>query len=148
MTTTELLIVAGLVIQSVGLGVILFKLVWGSGTNLQQQFNTISSAFSDRVLAIKDDWQVKFDGHTLAFGQTVQAIHDRFHQIELAAMKFQRDAAETYMRRESYYQASVELKRDVQAANADLKQEVHAGFEKLEKQIDELAKTVHQRGGA
>ncbi len=149
MTTAEWVLVAGLVVNTLGLGIVLFKLVWGSGTNLQMQFASTAKEFFERIMVVRDEWSGKFDSHSSNFGQVVQNINDRMHQIELAAMESRAIAAETYMRRESYYRATEELKRDTQASHADLKKEMHAGFQKLETQVDELAKTVntHQRRG-
>lgn len=147
MTVMEMMFGAGLIVQGLGLSVVLFKLVWGSGTNLQIQFAGITKEFFEKQIKQQDDWVGRFDVQTSNFGNVVANITGRLHEIELAAAKYRGDVAETYMRRESYYQASAELKRDVQTAHADLKKEVHDGFQKLETQVDELSKTVMARSG-
>lgn len=145
MTVTEAMFAAGLIVQGLGLGIVLFKLVWGTGTNLQIQFAGVTKDFFEKQIRQEETWAGKFDAHAHNFGNVVANINDRLHQIELAAMKARADVAETYMRRESYHQASAELKRDVQTAHADLKKEVHDGFQKLETQVDELTKRVMER---
>jgi hypothetical protein len=130
----ESVLIAGLFVNTLGLAVVLFKLVWGSSSSLQMQFNEISKEFSS-----------KLDVHVANFGNVIQNVMDRFHKIELAAMESRAVAAETYMRRDSYYKATDEFKRDVQAAHTDLKVEVREGFERLEAHVDDLAKSIAAR---
>jgi hypothetical protein len=144
MTTVEVLMVVGLVVNTLGLGTVLFKLIWGHGANQQLQYNTMTREFFERNSRLKDEWADRFDTHQSAFQGVVQNLNDRIHQIELAAMEFRATSAETYMRRDSYHRATEEFKRDVQVAHNDLKKDMHGGFQKLEAQMDDIAKTVNQ----
>jgi hypothetical protein len=54
-------------------------------------------------------------------------MREHTHSIEKAALEFRAVAAETYMRRDSYYKASEDLKRDV-----------NSGFEKIEQRLQRM----------
>ena len=135
-------LLAGFSVQTIMLGVTLFKFVWGSGAGLQAQFASITASSMAQVAQVRDEWQGKFDAHTANFGNVVANLNERIHAIELAAANMRADAAETYMRRDSYYKAADEFKRDVKEVHDDIKNEMNEGFLKLENQVAELTRLV------
>jgi uncharacterized coiled-coil DUF342 family protein len=50
--------------------------------------------------------------------------------------------AENYMRRDSYYKATDELKRDFNDRHNELKGDVHRGFEEMKEQMSHLAQSI------
>jgi hypothetical protein len=52
--------------------------------------------------------------------------------------------AETYMRRDSYYKAAEEFKRDVREAHDDLKKEMHNGFEQIRDQVNAVSMSIEE----
>ena len=133
MTTGEIATLAVVIIQAVGLAVVLFKLVWGGATSQHEN-----------MAVVRNDLMVKIEAQSANIGNVTANISDRIHQLELAAMETRAITAETYMRRDSYYKAAEEFKRDVRDAHDDLKQEMHAGFEKLEEQIGAVSASIEE----
>jgi hypothetical protein len=131
MTTAEIVMLATGTIQIVGLAVVIIKLVWGG-----------ASAHYEGIAVVRNDLIGRIELQSANVGNVVANIGDRIHQLELKTMEFRAIAAETYMRRDAYHKATDEFKRDVKEAHDDLKLEMHAGFKRLEEQIDAVSASI------
>ena len=119
--------------QAVGLAIVLFKLIWGGAT-----------AHHETVALVRNDLLVRIEAQSANIGNVTANISDRIHQLELAAMETRAVTAETYMRRDSYYKAAEEFKRDVKDAHDDLKKEMRDGFEELREQISAVSMSIEE----
>ena len=133
MTVVEQATLAGTFLQTVGIAVILFKLVWGGATSHHES-----------IALVRNDLMLRIEAQSSNIGNVTANISDRIHQIELAIAKTRGDVAETYMRRDSYYKAAEEFKRDVKDAHDDLKKEMHAGFEQIRDQVNAVSMSLEE----
>jgi uncharacterized coiled-coil DUF342 family protein len=133
MTNTEMFTLVTMALQTVGLGVVLFKLVWGGATSHHETITASHNALLARI-----------ELQSSNIGNVTANISDRIHQLELAAMETRAVTAETYMRRDSYQKAADEFKRDVRDAHDDLKQQMHAGFDELKEQITAVSMSIEE----
>lgn len=129
-------------LQSAGLAIILFKLIWGGASSHQSQFATLEKSCGDSINAVRNEFFAKLEMASSNVGNVVANIGNRIHDLELKAMEARAIAAETYMRRDSYHKATDEFKRDVRDAHNDLKQEMHAGFAELKDQIGAVSMSI------
>jgi hypothetical protein len=130
-TTAEIVMLATGAMQTVGLAVVIIKLVWGG-----------ASAHYEGIAVVRNDLIARLELQSQNVGNVIANIGDRIHQLEIKSMEFRAIAAETYMRRDAYHKATDEFKRDVKDAHDDLKIEMHAGFKKLEEQIDAVSASI------
>lgn len=142
MSVSEIGLFAGLIINTLGLAIVLFKLVWGGATSQHIHLTTIRDSCNDSISASENRLLVKIEAQSTNIGNVVANIGDRIHQLELKAMETRAVAAETYMRRDSYHKATDEFKRDVREAHLDLKKEMHAGFDELKDQINSVSMSI------
>lgn len=132
----------GLAINTAGLAVVLFRLIWGGATGHQSQLAVLERACSESVAASEGRLMAKLEQQSNNLGAVTANISDRIHQVELAAMESRAVAAETYMRRDSYHKATDEFKRDVKDAHDDLKAEMNTGFAEVKSQIDAVSMSI------
>lgn len=132
----------GLAINTVGLAVVLFKMVWGGAASHQSQFNMLEKACSESLAAVKNELLIRLETQSTNIGNVTANIGNRIHDIELKAMEARAVAAETYMRRDSYHKATDEFKRDVRDAHDDLKEQMQASFRELKDQIDTVSQSI------
>lgn len=133
MTTAEIGMLAGITLQTFGLAFVMIKLVWGGAT-----------AHHEGIASVRSDLVSRIELQSSNIGNVVSNIGDRIHQLEIKAMEFRAIAAETYMRRDAYHKATDEFKRDVKEAHDDLKVEMHAGFSRLEEQINAVSQSIEE----
>lgn len=101
--------------------------LFGSGRGLESRFATMERETTDALAKLRLEVQEKQDRSENNVGDALRAMREHTHSIEKAALEFRAIAAETYMRRDSYYKASDDLKR-----------EVNAGFDKVEKRLERM----------
>jgi len=130
-TSAEIGMLAGIAVQTLGLGIVLFKLVWGGATS-----------HHEGLTAVRNDLLARLEMQSTNIGNVIANVGDRIHQLELKSMEFRAIAAETYMRRDAYHKATDEFKRDVRDAHDDLKSEMHAGFNRLEEQVSAVSTSI------
>ncbi len=144
MTVSEVGLFTGLAINTLGLAVVVFKLVWGSAAGHHAQFSILEKAVSEEVRATRNDLLVKLELQSTNIGNVTANMSDRIHQLELKAMEFRAIAAETYMRRDSYHKATDDFKRDIREAHDDLKQEMDARFDEVKEQIGAVSMSIEE----
>ncbi len=144
MTIAEIGMFAGLTINTLGLSIVLFKLIWGSAASHHTQFSILKEACTEMVAASRNELIAKMEQQSVNIGNVTANTSDRIHQLELKAMEFRAIAAETYMRRDSYQKATDDFKRDVREAHDDLKQEMHSGFDQLKEQLGAVSMSIEE----
>lgn len=144
MNLAEIGMFIGLAINTLGLAIVLFKLIWGSAASHHTQFSILERACGESITACRNEFFAKMEQQSSNFGNVVSNVGDRIHQLELKTMEARAIAAETYMRRDSYHKATDEFKRDVRDANTELKREMSAGFDDLRDQIGAVSMTIEE----
>lgn len=134
----------GLGLNTVGLAIVLFKLVWGSAASHHLQFATIKESCANGIMAARNELMAKMELQSSNIGNVIANVGDRIHQLELKAMEFRAIAAETYMRRDSYHKATDEFKRDVRDAHDDLRDQMLAGFQELKAHIGAVSMSIEE----
>lgn len=134
--------------------------IFGSGNKLATKFSKLDKDTSDLTSALKLDYLNKFaavateaNALRIEFLQKIEirdnnsrvgfeAVTANMHIIKEAILENRAQMAEQYMRRDSYYKAAEDLKRDFKDKHDDLKHEMHAGFENLKDQIGAVAQSI------
>lgn len=112
-----------LIISGLALVANLGTAIFGSGRGLSDRFAKTDAS----IAALREEIHEKQDRSENSVGDALRAMREHTHSIEKAALESRAIAAETYMRRDSYYKASEELKRDV-----------NVGFERVEKRLERM----------
>lgn len=112
----------------------LFDRIWGVGNRAATSQTDLKTYVNTEISALRRDVFLKHDTSEGNVGTALQALKDMAHKAELDAMEFRAVSAETYMRRDSYYKAMGELKSDVNAA-----------FEKLDKRLERMEDAINAR---
>lgn len=144
MTAAEIAMFIGLAINTAGLAIVLFKLIWGSAASHHSSFAVLQQACTESITACRNEFWAKLESQSTNIGNVVANIGSRIHDVELKAMEARAVAAETYMRRDSYHKATDEFKRDVRDAHNDLKKEMHVGFGELKDQIGAVSMSIEE----
>lgn len=113
----------------------LFDRVWGSGSRSANAQADMKKYVDLEVAQLRKDVFLKHDTSEGNIGTAIQALKDMMHAQELAALTARATAAETYMRRDSYYASMSELKTDVNKA-----------FEKLDTRLERMEGSINARG--
>lgn len=100
---------------------VIYDRVFGNGKR------SASLATQDQLADLRREVILKHDTSEGNVGTALQSMKDAQHRMELEAMQARAVAAETYMRRDSYYKAMGELKSDVNVA-----------FEKIDKRLERM----------
>lgn len=112
-----------------------FDRVWGGGNRAATAQSDMKQYVNAEIAALRRDVFLKHDTTEGNLGQAIVAMKDMLHQMQLDAVTFRASSAETYMRRDSYYQAMAELKADV-----------NSGINKLDKRLERMEGAMNARG--
>jgi hypothetical protein len=126
--------VAAICISGAVFALQMFDRIWGGGSRTATAQAAIKEYVKDAIAELRKDVFLKHDTSEGNVGQAIQSIKDASHKMQLEAMEFRAVAAETYMRRDSYYKAMGELKADVNLA-----------FEKLDKRLERMEGAMNAR---
>lgn len=126
--------IAALCISGATFAFAVFDRVWGAGNRSATSEAALKSYVNEEVAALRKDVFLKHDHTEGNLGQAIVAMKDMLHQMQLDAVTFRAASAETYMRRDSYYKAMDELKRDV-----------NSHFDKLDKRLERMEEAIHAR---
>ncbi|WP_035676044.1 hypothetical protein [Bradyrhizobium liaoningense] len=108
-----------------------FDRVWGGGNKAATTQADMKQYVNEEIASLRRDVFLKHDTTEGNLGQAIVAMKDMLHQMQLDAVTFRATSAETYMRRDSYYQAMAELKTDV-----------NAGLDKVDKRLERMENTI------
>jgi hypothetical protein len=127
-----------IVVSLLGFGEKLF----GGGNKLAAKFAQLdkdkTAEITDLRLEFIGKIEIRDNNARIGF----EAVTANMHIIKEALLENRAQMAENYMRRDSYYKASEELKRDFKEKHDDLKHEVHQGFAELKDQIGAVAQSI------
>lgn len=101
--------------------------LFGGGKGFSEKFAAAERDTATEIAKLRTEISEKQDRSENNVGDALRAMREHTHSIEKSALEFRAIAAETYMRRDSYYKASDDLKR-----------EVNAGFDKVEKRLERM----------
>jgi hypothetical protein len=120
-----------LAVAAINFGMAMFDRVWGSGNKVATSKATMEKYVDTEVEKLRGEVFLKHDNSAGNVGQALVSVKDIVHSMQLEAANFRTFVAETYMRRDSYYKASEDLKRDVNTA-----------FEKIDKRLERMEDTM------
>lgn len=111
----------------VNVGVLLF----GGGRGFSDRIGHVHQSIMAELGDLRAKVSERIERSENNVGDAMSAMRQKVHDIEKAALEQRAVAAETYMRRDSYYKSSDELKRDMKE-----------GFEKIERRLDRMEKNA------
>lgn len=88
--------------------------VWGAGNRASSSKDSLREYIDAELKELRREVFLKHDTSEGNIGQAVQAMKDLLHKQELEALEFRVKAAETYMRRDSFYAALDKFEEKVQ----------------------------------
>lgn len=110
--------------------------IFGGGRGLSDRFGKLEKAIHSEISELRKEIGEKQSRSETNVGDALNGIRQRMHDLELAAERQRANGAETYMRRDSYYKASEELKKDM-----------NAGFDRLERRLDRVDEKIDEGNG-
>lgn len=150
-----------LIISGIGLLVVLAKDLFNGGNKLSARFTEMEKALTEQIRLMTSanaaeivKFKDKHDGEIqrirtdfLQRNETYEdnnrigfeAITANIHALQLGFSEFRASMAENYMRRDSYYKATDELKRDMKDENIAVRKEMKDGFDRMERTLGEMA---------
>lgn len=120
-----------ILISGAGLVVIVAERLWGGGNGLAMRFSALKETVNGDIAKLRSEMTDRIDSYDGQVSTTVATLQANIHRMELAAMEFRAVSAETYMRRDNYYKAAEEMKRDVSIA-----------FDKIDKRLERMENTI------
>lgn len=104
--------------------------------------NTLSAQTTTAISGMRLETHEKFEQRDNERRIGLDAITSNIHALQTGLLEFRVKMAEEYMRRDSYYKASEELKNDFKEKHDDLKAEMHQGFMDVKAQIGAVAQSI------
>jgi phage shock protein A len=101
--------------------------LFGGGRGLSSQFAALDKSLTAAISLLRSEVTEQQQRSQSTVGNAMSSMRQQMHDLEKAMLTHRAEAAETYMRRDSYYKASDELKR-----------EVNTGFDKMEKRLERM----------
>jgi DNA anti-recombination protein RmuC len=125
----------------VALGTLLEK-VFGGGNKLATQFASLEARTKEDMNKLRIEMMQRIDNHGDNSQVGFESIRSNINTLNMAILEFRAKMAEDYMRRDSFYKAFDELKRDFKDRNDDIKKDVDEGFERITRQLDAMSQAI------
>ncbi|WP_439392552.1 hypothetical protein ACRQ5Q_24315 [Bradyrhizobium sp. PMVTL-01] len=109
---TEYIGVAAFAISAAMFAFTVFDRIYGAGARAATAEVAMKTYVDRKIDALRDAVFLKHDTSEGNIGTTIQHMKDLLHKQEIEALTFRAEAAEKYMRRDSYYASIGELKTD------------------------------------
>lgn len=103
--------------------------IWGGGRALSRELSELDRSWAERLDEMKREMNEKREINTNNVGDALNGIRTQMYMIKEQLLEQRAEAAETYMRRDAFYKASEDIKRDVKE-----------GFTKIEVRLDRMEK--------
>lgn len=116
--------------------------LFGGGNKLASKFASLERNTTTEINSLRMEFVTSRETSDANSRVGMDAITANIHRMELGLLEFRAKMAEDYMRRDSYYKASEELKRDFKEKHDDLKHEMHQGFADLKDQVGAVAQSI------
>lgn len=130
-------------IMSVGtfLYVIAKDLFYG-GNALANRFAKLKEETDNKLELARIDYQTRLDEYANNTRVVTNQILTNIALLEKGIMEFRLNMSENYMKRDSYYRASEELKRDYKEKNEELKSDMKEGFSRVERALSDMSQAI------
>lgn len=138
MDHSTIAIIISVIVLLISLG----KDLFGGGNKLASKFSGLKEETTAKITALRMEFVTSRETSDANSRIGMDAITANIHRMELGLLEFRAKMAEDYMRRDSYYKASEELKRDFKEKHDDLKEDVSRGFASVKDQLDAMAQSI------
>lgn len=125
------------------------KDIFGAGNSLASKFASYERAaelkfasIDNRLMQMRLDFQHDISEQVKQSRIGLEAITANIHQLREGLLEFRAKMAEDYMRRDSYYKAADEVKKDFKERNDELRKDMHENFDRIEKQLDDMTQAI------
>lgn len=129
-------------LTGIGLVVVLAKDLFSGGNKLASAFGLLKEKTTKEITDLRLEFLEKIELRDSNAKVGFEAITANIHALQMGLLEFRVKMGEEYMRRDSYYKASDELKKDFKEKHDDLKAEMHQGFSELKDQIGAVAQSI------
>lgn len=119
--------------------------IWGGGNALAGKFATLKEDTTAQISTVRNDHQEKLDEYAQNTRVGVDSIRSNIHLLEKSILESRLELAQQlqlYMRRESFYKATDDLKRDFKDANTEIKSNMKDGFARIETTLGEMTQAI------
>jgi hypothetical protein len=131
-----------IIFTGIGLVVMLVEKIFGGGNKLASAFSSLKESTTKEITDLRLEFLQKIELRDNNARVGFEAVTANMHIIKEALLENRAQVAENYMRRDSYYKASDELKRDFKEKHDDLKDDMNKGFAALKDQLDAMAQAI------
>jgi hypothetical protein len=114
-------------LSSITLIVLVIEKVFGGGNALAAKFAKLDKSTDERITALRLELSTKVDEYEDNYAVGLDTIKANIHAMQIGLLEFRAKMAEEYMR-----------KPDYALGIADIRREVHEGFEKMEKRLERM----------
>lgn len=129
-------------LTGIGLVVVLAKDLFNGGNKLASAFSLLKEKTTKDITDLRLEFLEKIELRDTNAKVGFEAITANIHALQMGLLEFRAKMAEEYMRRDSYYKASEELKKDFKDKHDDLKAATQEGFKRLEDQIGAVSQAI------
>lgn len=131
-----------IIFTGIGLAVMLAEKLFGGGNKLAAKFASLEKETTAEITTLRMEFVEKYDRNNSNSRVGFDAITANIHALQLGFSEFRAQMAENYMRRDSFYKATDELKKDFNEKHGDLKADVHRGFQDVKDQLDAMSQAI------
>lgn len=119
------------------------KDLFGGGRKLSDNFHRLERETEQKLQQQRNDFLMRSETNEDNQRVGMSAITSNIHALREGLLEFRAKMAEDYMRRDSYYKATDELKKDFKDRNDDLKLSMNTGFNAVYKRLDDITADMH-----
>lgn len=140
--TTETIAIIAVVFAGLTFLSNIVKDIFGGSAKLAQNFHVLDKSTSQSIQSLRDEFLSKVlsasDNSRVGF----DAITANIHALQLAHAEFRAKMSDEYIRWRDFQDVKSELKRQFEEKHNDLKSDMHEGFTRLEKTLDDLSMSI------
>lgn len=137
-TIALIALAVSIVVSLLGFG----EKIFGGGNKLARAFAELDKKKTEEITLLRNEFYQRVETHDGNYRVGLDAITANIHAMQLGLLEFRAKMAEDYMRRDSYYKASEDLKRDFKEKHDDLKDDMNKGFSAVKEQLDTMAQAI------
>lgn len=134
-----------LIISALGLILVVIEKIFGGGHSLANRFAKLDKETSeivsklradidDKMMILRNEFTRKIDEYEDVNNVGIEALKSNIHALQLGLLEFRAKMAEEYMPRGDY-----------RTGNADIRREVHDGFDEIKKRLDRIEGSMMHR---
>lgn len=125
--------------------VLIAEKLFGGGNALANKFNKLERDTNAAITKLKDEHQFKLDNYAENTRVATDSIKTNLHLLEKGILEFRLEISQKlqeYMRRDSFYKVTDDLKRDFKEANTEIKTDMKDGFKRIEETLGEMTQAI------